>query len=76
MARKAKVKFTRVQGIGRNTYVQNEIVTDVNFLKGHFDILLKDGKLELIEDKKSVSKVESKKEEKKEVKAEKKKSDK
>ncbi len=63
--KKAKVKVTRVQGIGRKTYVLGEVVSASDFPEGNFDKLVEGGYLALLEDKKSEPKKDEKKDEKK-----------
>lgn len=62
---KFMVKVLRVQGINNKTYVAGETVYDYNFPEGNAKKLLEDGKLTLIEPKKTAEKEAPKKPEKK-----------
>jgi hypothetical protein len=68
--RRAKVRVTRVQGINKNTYVGDSIVSEDMFPIGNFDLLVGNGYLEEIKDKKAEVKDEEKAEVKKSKKAE------
>ena len=49
--RKAIVKVSRVQGINKNTYVGDAIVSEDMFPEGNFDLLIGSGHLEEIQSK-------------------------
>jgi hypothetical protein len=49
--RKAKVKVLKVQGINKNTYIGDAIVSEDQFPEGNFDLLVGKGHLEEIKNK-------------------------